>query len=157
MQKAIYFDMDGTVADLYNVSNWLEKLRNSDVSPYVEAAPLVDMSELDNILQKFVAIGFVIGVISWSAMDGSKEYNKETRKAKKAWIKANMPSVSEFHVVKYGTSKHTVAKVRGSILVDDNAQVRKAWERYTEENYTIDASDSQKLLENLQKVLDMAA
>ena len=157
MQKAIYFDMDGTVADLYNVSNWLEKLRNSDVSPYVEAAPLVDMNELDNILQKFVAIGFVIGVISWSAMDGSKEYNKETRKAKKAWIKANMPSVSEFHVVKYGTSKHTVAKVRGSILVDDNAQVRKAWERYTEENYTIDASDSQKLLENLQKVLDMAA
>lgn len=157
MQKAIYFDMDGTVADLYNVSNWLEKLRNSDVSPYVEAAPLVDMNELDNILQKFVAIGFVIGVISWSAMNGSKEYNKETRKAKKAWIKANMPSVSEFHVVKYGTSKHTVAKVRGSILVDDNAKVRKAWERYTEENYTIDASDSQKLLENLQKVLDMAA
>lgn len=157
MQKAIYFDMDGTVADLYNVSNWLEKLRNSDVSPYVEAAPLVDMNELDNILQKFVAIGFVIGVISWSAMDGSKEYNKKTRKAKKAWIKANMPSVSEFHVVKYGTSKHTVAKVRGSILVDDNAKVRKAWERYTEENYTIDASDSQKLLENLQKVLDMAA
>lgn len=157
MQKAIYFDMDGTVADLYNVSNWLEKLRNSDVSPYVEAAPLVDMEKLNNILQQFVAIGFVVGVISWSAMNGSKEYNKETRKAKKAWIKANMPSVSEFHVVKYGTSKHTVAKVRGSILVDDNAKVRKAWERYTEENYTIDASDSQKLLENLQKVLDMAA
>lgn len=157
MQKAIYFDMDGTVADLYNVSNWLEKLRNSDVSPYVEAAPLVNMDELNNILQKFVAIGFVVGVISWSAMNGSKEYNKETRKAKKAWVKANMPSVSEFHVVKYGTSKHTVAKVRGSILVDDNAKVRKAWERYTEENYTIDASDSQKLLENLQKVLDMAA
>lgn len=157
MQKAIYFDMDGTVADLYNVSNWLEKLRNSDVSPYVEAAPLVNMDELNNILQKFVAIGFVVGVISWSAMNGSKEYNKETRKAKKAWVKANMPSVSEFHVVKYGTSKHTVAKVRGSILVDDNAKVRKAWERYTEENYTIDASDSQKLLKNLQKVLDMAA
>ncbi len=157
MQKAIYFDMDGTVADLYNVSNWLEKLRNSDVSPYVEAAPLVDMEKLNNILQQFVAIGFVVGVISWSAMNGSKEYNKETRKAKKAWIKANMPSVSEFHVVKYGTSKHTVAKVRGSILVDDNAKVRKAWERYTEENYTIDASNSQKLLENLQKVLDMAA
>ena len=157
MQKAIYFDMDGTVADLYNVSNWLEKLRNSDVSPYVEAAPLIDMEKLNNILQQFVAIGFVVGVISWSAMNGSKEYNKETRKAKKAWIKANMPSVSEFHVVKYGTSKHTVAKVRGSILVDDNAKVRKAWERYTEENYTIDASNSQKLLENLQKVLDMAA
>lgn len=157
MQKAIYFDMDGTVADLYNVTDWLNKLQNSDVSPYVEAAPLVDMNELNNILQKFVALGFVIGVISWSAMNGSKEYNKATRKAKKAWIKENMPTVSEFHVVKYGTNKHTVAKIRGSILVDDNAQVRKAWERYTEENYTIDATDSVEMLKSLEKLLDKAA
>ena len=24
MMKAIYFDMDGTIADLYGVENWLE-------------------------------------------------------------------------------------------------------------------------------------
>ena len=157
MQKAIYFDMDGTVADLYNYPNWETMLNNSIVEPYSNAAPLVDMNALNDILNKFVAIGFVIGVISWSAMHGSKEYNKETRKAKRAWIKANMPSVSEFHVVKYGTAKHTVAKIRGSVLVDDNAQVRKAWEQYTEENYTIDASNPAKLLENLKNLLDKAA
>jgi len=154
MQKAIYFDMDGTVADLYNVNNWETKLRNSDVSPYVEAAPMVNMDELDSILKQFVSLGFIIGVISWSAMDGSKDYNKATRKAKREWIKRNMPTVSEFHVVKYGTSKHTVANVRGSILVDDNADVRKAWEQFTEENYAIDATNSEKMLINLQKVLD---
>ena len=156
MQKAIYFDMDGTVADLYSVDNWENKLNACDVSPYVEAMPLVDMDALNDILNKFVSIGFVIGVISWSAMHGSKEYNKETRKAKRAWIKTNMPSVSEFHVVKYGTSKHTVAKIKGSILVDDNATVRKAWEKYTEENFTIDASDNKNLLKNLEKLLDKA-
>jgi 5'(3')-deoxyribonucleotidase len=123
----------------------------------VDAMPLVNMGELNSILDKFIAIGYVVGVISWSAMHGTKEYNKETRKAKKAWIKNNLPCVSEFHVVKYGTNKHTVAKIRGSILVDDNAQVRKAWEKYTEENFTIDASDTANLLKNLEKVLAMAA
>lgn len=157
MKRAIYFDMDGTIADLYNYPNWLEKLRNSDVSPYAEALPLVDMDALNELMEKFIALGFVIGVISWSAMNGSKEYNKATRTAKKRWIKDNLPCVSEFHVVKYGTSKHTVAKIKGSILVDDNADVRKAWENYTEENYTIDASDTVKMLETLQKVLDKVA
>lgn len=157
MTKAIYFDMDGTIADLYNVPDWENKLNACDVSPYVDAMPLVNMDELNSILDKFIAIGYVVGVISWSAMHGTKEYNKETRKAKRAWIKNNLPCVSEFHVVKYGTSKHTTAKIRGSILVDDNAQVRKAWEKYTEENFTIDASDSENLLKNLEKVLAMAA
>ena len=157
MTKAIYFDMDGTIADLYNVPDWENKLNAYDVSPYVDAMPLVNMDKLNSILNKFIAIGYVIGVISWSAKYGTKEYNKETRKAKRAWIKNNLPCVSEFHVVKYGTSKHTTAKVRGSILVDDNAQVRKAWEKYTEENFTIDASDTANLLKNLEKVLAMAA
>ena len=28
MTKAIYFDMDGTIADLYAVENWLDDLIN---------------------------------------------------------------------------------------------------------------------------------
>ena len=30
MQKAIYFDMDGTIADFYGVPNWLEYLIAGD-------------------------------------------------------------------------------------------------------------------------------
>ena len=33
MLKMICFDMDGTIADLYAVPNWLEKLRAYDASP----------------------------------------------------------------------------------------------------------------------------
>ena len=32
--NAIYFDMDGTIADLYNQPNWLKRLREFDPKPY---------------------------------------------------------------------------------------------------------------------------
>lgn len=150
MTKAIYFDMDGTIADLYRVNGWLEKLRSENVTPYVEAAPMYDMAQLNNLMEQFIAVGFTIGVISWSAMNGSKEYNRATRAAKKAWIEQNLPCVSEFHVVKYGTPKHYVCKIKNSILVDDNAEVRAAWK-----GQTIDAT--QNILEELQNLLDTVA
>ena len=34
MVKAIYFDMDGTIADLYAVDGWLADLRSENVRPY---------------------------------------------------------------------------------------------------------------------------
>ena len=37
MLKMICFDMDGTIADLYAVDNWLAKLRAEDETPYQEA------------------------------------------------------------------------------------------------------------------------
>ena len=33
MTKAIYFDMDGTIADLYAVDGWLDMLRAYDPTP----------------------------------------------------------------------------------------------------------------------------
>lgn len=33
MEKMIWFDMDGTIADLYGVENWLEDLRNEVARP----------------------------------------------------------------------------------------------------------------------------
>ena len=149
MVEAIYWDMDGTIADLYGYENWLDFLHAEDTTPYEKAAPLVDMHELNQLCEQFVKLGVTIGVISWSAMNGSKEYNKETRKAKKSWIEKNLPCVSEFHVVQYGTPKHHVRKIKNSILVDDNAQVRKAWK-----GSTIDASNSKEMLKNLEMLLD---
>ena len=32
--RTIWFDMDGTIANLYGVDNWLDKLHASDASPY---------------------------------------------------------------------------------------------------------------------------
>jgi hypothetical protein len=38
--------------------------------------------------------------------------------------------MDEVHMVKYGTPKHRVAKIRHGILIDDNSAVREAWEKY---------------------------
>lgn len=148
--KALYFDLDATLCGLYDYPNWLELLHEENTEPYEKAAPLVNMSELNNILSEFVANGVVVGVISWGAMNGSNEYTRRTKKAKVNWCEQYVSCFTEYHVVKYGTAKHTVAKIKDSILVDDNADVRKAWKN----GATIDASNSEEMMKNLRQLLD---
>ena len=82
MEKEIWFDMDGTIADLYGVENWLEYLTNEDVRPYVEAKPLVDMEALNLILDILKRYGWKVVVTTWLAKNASEIYNQEVRKAK---------------------------------------------------------------------------
>lgn len=125
---ALVFDLDGTVADLYNVENWEPKLRAEDASPYREAAPLVDMEELRKLLQAFSAINVRIITVSWGAMDATREYNREVKKAKREWLKVNCPELlEELHVVKYGTDKYSLCKGLRAVLVDDSTTVRESW------------------------------
>lgn len=150
MFKAIYFDLDGTLADLYNVDEWLEKLQSRDASPYEEAAPMVNMQALNDLLEQFIKLGVTIGVISWLAKDSVSWYDKMVRNAKKTWLDEHLPVVQEIHFVKYGTTKKSAAKCKNSILVDDNEKVRKGWTGYA----TIDANKD--ILKELKKYLDIA-
>lgn len=146
--QAIYFDMDGTLADLYSVENWEHKLRTFDPTPYKEATPLVDMDELRELCEQFIALGVTIGVISWLAIGSTKDYDAQVRKAKREWLNEHFPCASEVHLVKYGTTKLTTAKHKNSVLVDDNEKVRNGWHGFA----TIDATKN--ILEELQKLLD---
>lgn len=144
----IYFDMDQTIADLAGVENWIDKLNAEDVSPYVEATPMLDMLALNEVLLKLALAGVEIGVISWTAMNGSREYNKAVRAAKVEWLRKFMPIVHEIHVVKYGTPKHSIGK---GILIDDNAEVRNKWK-----GETIDPTEKD-IVEELKKILAQLA
>lgn len=124
MSKALIFDMDGTIADLYGVKDWLEKLRAEDASPYRDAKPMYDMDTLAVILDIFRGIGYRIMVVSWGAMNGSKEYTREVKKVKTDWLDAHGFPYDEVHVVKYGTPKQRFIKDDLAILVDDNDEVR---------------------------------
>ena len=147
--QVIYFDMDGTIADLYGFEGWLEMLRAEDTTPYENCKVIFDAEELRQIFNALLTAGFILGIISWGAMGGSSEYCKRTRQAKKTWCDEHFPGIfSEFHVVKYGTPKHYVRNVKDSILVDDNLEVRNAWK-----GETIDASDTQEMIAALWKLL----
>lgn len=125
--KAIYFDMDGTIADLYSVEDWEKKLNSEDVTPYADAKPLCNMKKLNVFCETLKALGFTIGVISWTAKNGSPNYNKSVRTIKRAWLKEHFPCATEIHIVKYGTPKRSCAKIKNSFLIDDNAVVREQW------------------------------
>lgn len=148
--QAIYFDMDGTIADLYSVENWEAKLNSSDPSPYVDAVPMVDMQALNDLMQEFASMGITIGVISWLAMNSNSDYDKAVRKAKREWLARHFPIATEVHLIKYGTTKRKAARFKNSVLVDDNAKVRKGWNGHS----TIDATGD--ILAALRDYLEVA-
>lgn len=129
MNKAIYFDMDGTIADLYGAKDWLERLIAKDESPYANATVLVNMSLLARYLNKLKAIGYTVGVVSWLAKGSTKDYDKKVIKAKTEWLARHLKSVEfdEINIVAYGTPKSTVVGITDGILFDDEEPNRKEW------------------------------
>lgn len=125
----IYFDMDGTIADLYGVEDWLPKLRAYDASPYTDARPLVRFSTLARLLNNLQRNGYRLGIITWGSLVSTKEYDEATEAAKLEWLHAHLPSVSwdEFHFTAYGVPKHEIAQEPDGILFDDNEKIRNAW------------------------------
>ena len=129
MNKTLVFDMDGTIADLYGVENWLEDLRNSNPRPYKIAEPLYDMEVLNALLDVLRYQGWKIVVTTWLAMGSTKEYDALVREAKIEWLNRNHFPYDEIHLVKYGTTKANCTRRLGGyqILVDDNEKIRKGW------------------------------
>lgn len=125
----IMFDMDGTIADLYGVENWLEMLINHDETPYKVAKTLVNMNILARYLNKLQAKGFKIGIISWLAKNSDKEYDEKVAKAKRNWLKNHLASVKFdiIEIVPHGTDKNIVAENENDILFDDEINNRKNW------------------------------
>lgn len=129
MKKNIVFDMDGTIANLYSVENWLPKLREYDASPYVEAEPMCDMIELRDTLIKCKDNGYTVEIVSWLSKESTPAYDKAVAKAKELWLKVVglWDVIDHFHFVAYGTDKRTASTAHDGILFDDNAEVRDAW------------------------------
>ena len=129
MRKMIVFDMDGTIADLYGVDNWLPMLKAEDTTPYDVAEPLFNMEMLTDLLNILKDMGWIIAVTTWGAKGGTAEYNARTMNVKKAWLNRYNFPYDEFHGVKYGTTKAncTRNKAEFQVLIDDSEEIRKGW------------------------------
>lgn len=131
--KKIWFDMDGTIANLYAVENWLEYLQHEDTYPYSQAETMLNFSHFAKLLHRLQNKGYQIGIISWTSKSGSEAYNMAVEVAKRLWLTRHLPSVEwdEIKIVRYGTNKYL--ECGGGILFDDEIRNRNAWK---DESYT---------------------
>lgn len=125
----IYFDMDGTIADLYGVKDWLSRLRGYDAKIYAEARPLCNMNTLARQLNKIQRNGVKIGVISWGSKDKDPIFLDAVKAEKMRWLHQHFKSVSfdEIHIVEYGTKKTTFRSSSDDILFDDETGNLMDW------------------------------
>jgi len=125
----ICFDMDGTIADLYGVENWLDMLCASDPTPYRIAEPLLNLNSLARVLNRLQAYGYEIGIISWLSKTSTAEYDARVVDAKKWWLKKHLHSVKwDFvEIVPYGTDKNIVNTCSADLLFDDEERNRTNW------------------------------
>jgi 5'(3')-deoxyribonucleotidase len=125
----INFDMDGTIADLYGVENWLAYLLAEDTTPYEVAKPLVRLATLARRLNALQKAGYENAVITWLGKNATEDYNKAVTMAKLEWLAKHMPTVhwDRVTVVPYGTPKENWCNNPLDILFDDERQNRENW------------------------------
>ena len=127
--RTIWWDMDGTIANLYAVENWLPMLRAEDITPYERAEVMWNMSQLARLMNQAQKLGYKLGIISWTSKGGSASYNEAVKQAKLAWLNKHLASVSwdSICVVSYGTPKSLVMETEDDILFDDEEKNRDNW------------------------------
>ena len=127
--KTIWFDMDGTLGNLYAVEGWLSMLRAYDPTPYIEAGVMLNMNLLARYLNRLQEAGYQIGIISWLSKCPTPEYDEAVTAAKLVWLKKHLRSVSwnAIRIVAYGTPKSSFMENENDILFDDEAPNREEW------------------------------
>ena len=151
--KSIWFDMDGTIADLYKVEGWFSKLRSNDWSVYSECAPRHNYQRINAAVEVLIENGWQVGVITWASkgIGWGKDLDK-IAEVKFDWLCKFFPALADgkFACIPYGYSKADFAEEMDrcyevAYLVDDNKEVRQEWRSHSCEYVkfkTINASRS---------------
>lgn len=152
MSTSVYFDMDGTLADLYNFDKWLEYIECENETPFYNCEPIGDTSLLNKLIEDAKNVCSVVGVITWLPKNASRSFCKKVEKAKKAWLKIHFPSIplENVHVLPYGEPKQhaNIKRSQRLVLVDDNAKVREEW-RTTKQRIAISEKEMINFLNDL--------
>ena len=149
LKVTINLDMDGTIARLYEVENWLDYLVNEDTFPYEVAKAQVHLSTLARRLNTLQRNGYDLAIVSWLSKSGSEAYNEAVTAAKLRWLKKHLPSVSwdEIHIVPYGTPKSDFCKTALDILFDDEEKNLRDWCGF--------AIPADEMMETLRELVEM--
>ena len=119
----VYLDMDGTIADLYGIENWLPRLRNNDPTIFLECDPIITEEML---FETFPEELYDIKILSMTPKGASKEYCKKVAEQKDFWLNTYFPRLTKRIYRAYGHNKNLKNSWK-AILIDDSAPIRKSW------------------------------
>ena len=125
---AILLEMDGTIADTYNVPNWLDQLRNESTLPFEVARPLVSESTL---LSLFGNENIVICTMLPKGVQLGTPYADACQRAKQQWLERYFPSLTNVLFMKYSNDKSLGEYSKKCLLVDDSDIIRNNFNGYT--------------------------
>ena len=127
----VYFDLDGTLFNLYGKLDWLETIENEKPGAFKgDFLPEINLECFFNLIRKLSMYGVEFNVITWLPMQASREYEEICTTEKIAWVRENLPFINEITCQSYGIPKQNVIKKRAKtmILIDDNKEVCETWE-----------------------------
>lgn len=139
--KTIWFDMDGTIAELYKVDGWLEMLRVNDWSVYDKCLPRAHFDRINRAIEALSESGWQVGVITWASkgIEWQSDDLSEIAEVKFRWLARFFPALADgkFACLPYGESKAQFLLDMGdagevNYLVDDNKEVREDWRAHSE-------------------------
>lgn len=128
-----WFDMDGTIAALYDVPGWLEYLKAESTYPYTAAKPLIDTKKFTEWIKRTQKNGHKICICSWASRHASADFFQRIAAAKKEWLRATFPEIEfdAIEILRYGMDKSSVVSAdedNVQILFDDDPLVRQLWD-----------------------------
>lgn len=146
MSKYLWFDMDGTIYDLYKIPGWLDALRANEMDIFsIDDMARKSLPRIREAVRALMRNGWTVGVITWAPMhiEMDTETFNECYEQKRAWIERNFPELLDnFRCVEYGDPKANWVDDDESIniLVDDNKMVRADWRKNGDNFITINAA-----------------
>lgn len=151
MRRTLYFDMDGTIANLYGSDRWLEKIQSRE-QVFTNLEPMPWFEEAKKLIESLKFLGWEVEVITWLPMNATQEYKDLSIEGKMAWLDTNAKGIfNRVNLVDYGTSKQIFGNYGNiSYLFDDNEEVREEWEASTM-GEAFDAKDMVRVLRMLVK------
>lgn len=143
MKKTIWFDMDGTLYDLYKIPEWLMLLENRRWEVF--NLPGFERSHIYRIraaIQALKKAGWTVGVITWApiGVQWKTKDLEDVSDVKYCWLEENIPELADtdtpFACIPYGESKAQFLLDMESAfgvnyLVDDNKEVRRDWREHS--------------------------
>ena len=154
----VYFDLDGTLFNLYGKENWLEMLESETVGVFQgsesDLMENIDLEELYEGIQALANYGVEFNVITWLPMQASREYEEICAKEKTEWVRKVLPFINEVVCQPYGTPKQKGISKRANtmILIDDNKEVCNMW-KTNKQRRAIQVDNEYSALEALMAIL----